>query len=67
MSSRSIPAVAHRNNASQAARELAQRRAEVDDFDKFLAAMQSSLARATSPEQQPTGGTEPVAPSSGGH
>jgi hypothetical protein len=56
-----------RNNASKAARELAHRRVDVDDFDKVLAALRSSLARAVSPEQEPTGGTEPVAPSSGGH
>ena len=49
-----------RKNASQVVREPAHRRADVDDFDKVLAALRSSLARAVSAEQKPTGGTEPV-------
>jgi hypothetical protein len=40
-----------RRNARDAARELAQRRAEIDDFDEFLRAMRSSFARAISPEE----------------
>ena len=47
-----------RRNAKDAAQELAQRRAEIDDFDKYLAAMRSSLARAMSPEAENPTGTE---------
>ena len=49
-----------RRNARDAAQELAQRGADIDDFDKYPAEMRSSWARALSPEgEKPTGGTQP--------
>ena len=39
-------------NAREATRALAQRRAEVDDFEGFLLASRSSIARLISPDEE---------------
>ena len=51
-----------RLNALEAARELANRRAEIEDFEKFLAAIRSPIARSISPDRRVAGlrkGKEP--------
>jgi hypothetical protein len=42
-----------RLNALNAARELANRRAEVEDFEKVLAAIRSPIARSIPPATHP--------------